>query len=250
MPNDPYLDASVRWKLRSGGIAFREPRPAEVAEQLLDLGLVTEVLRPIGAGKEADVFLARDGSRYVAAKVYRLYRTANRSRGAVKADGMGHLASREFELLGYAWAHRTPVPEPIQREENAFTMEYLGTPDRSAPQLRNVELEDPEPFARALLDAIESLAGGGIVHPDLSPFNVLVHDGRPWIIDLGKALRVDRLGQPPRVRLVEARASLQHGLEALRRYFRRYAIDLDTGPVLASILREIDGAGLLSSDES
>ncbi|HLM92139.1 MAG TPA: RIO1 family regulatory kinase/ATPase [Thermoplasmata archaeon] len=249
MPNAPYLDASVRWKVRNGGIAFREPRAAEVAEQLLDLGLVTEVLRPIGAGKEADVFLARDGPRYVAAKVYRLYRTANRSRGAVKADGMGHLASREFELLGYAWAHRTPVPEPIQREENAFTMEYLGTPDQPAPQLRSVHLEDPEPFARALLEAIESLAGGGIVHPDLSPFNVLVHEGRPWIIDLGKALRVDRLGWPPRARLEEARTHLVHALDALRRYFRRYGIDLDTAPVLTSIFREIDGMGVLGPDE-
>ena len=60
MPNTPYLDASVRWKLKSGAIAFREPRTAEVAAQLLDCGLVTEVLGTIGAGKEADVFLARD----------------------------------------------------------------------------------------------------------------------------------------------------------------------------------------------
>lgn len=249
MPNTEYLDASVRWKVRNGGIAFRELRASEVAEQLLDLGLVTEVLRPIGAGKEADVFLAREGSRYVAAKVYRLYRTANRSRGAVKADGMGHLALQEFDLLGYAWAHRAPVPEPIQREENAFTMEYLGTPDRPAPQLRAVELEDPEAFSRTLLESIENLAVGGIVHPDLSPFNILVHQGRPWIIDFGKAILVDRLGWPPHVRLEQARASLVHGLEALRRYFRRYGLDVDTAPVLASILRGIDRGGLMGSEE-
>jgi hypothetical protein len=99
MPNDPYLDASVRWQLKSGQISFREPRAAEVAANLLDLGLVTEVVRTIGAGKEADAFLSKDGSRWVVAKVYRLYRTSNRTRGAVKADGMGHFASREFELL-------------------------------------------------------------------------------------------------------------------------------------------------------
>ncbi len=73
MPNAPYLDASVRWKLKSGAIAFREPRTAEVVAELLDNGLVTEVLGTIGAGKEADVFLARDGSRFVVAKSYRLY---------------------------------------------------------------------------------------------------------------------------------------------------------------------------------
>jgi RIO kinase 1 len=243
MPNDPYLDASVRWKLKTGAISFREPRAAEVAANLLDLGLVTEVVRPIGAGKEADVFLARDGRRWVVVKSYRLYRTSNRARGAVKADGMGHLASREFELLGYAWAHHVPVPEPLQREENAFTMEYLGDPEGPAPQLRSVRLDDPAPFARALLDAISDLASAGIVHTDLSPFNVLVHRGGPWIIDLGKALRVDRLGASPWIRIEQARTNLVHALETLRRYFRRYGLDVDTGPTLAALLQQIDGSG-------
>lgn len=249
MPNAPYLDASVRWRVHNKGVAFREPRTAEIVEQLLDTGLVTEVLRTIGAGKEADVFLAMDGPRPVVAKVYRLYRTSNRARGAVKADGMGFLASREFELLGYACAHRVPVPEPIHREENAFTMELLGRPDEPAPQLRSARLEDPPAFGAALLAAVDDLASAGIVHTDLSPFNILVHGGRPWIIDLGSGLRVDRLGSPPWVRREEARTALIHGMEELRRYFRRYHLDLDTEPVLRRILTRLDGGRQLEGDE-
>ncbi|MGA8275912.1 MAG: RIO1 family regulatory kinase/ATPase [Thermoplasmata archaeon] len=244
MPNAPYLDASVRWKLKSGAIAFRELRTAEVAAQLLDNGLVTEVLGTIGAGKEADVFLARDGHRVVVAKSYRLYRTSNRSRGAVKADGMGHLASREFELLGYAWAHRVPVPEPFAREENAFTMEFVGDADGPAPQLRRTRLEAPEEFARELLAAIDDLAHAGVVHTDLSPFNILVHRGHPVIIDLGKGLRVDRLGASPWIRLNEARTALEHALETLRRYFGRYGVPFETEGLLAQILRDIDRFGV------
>jgi len=244
MPNAPYLDASVRWKLKSGAIAFRELRTAEVAAQLLDNGLVTEVLGTIGAGKEADVFLARDGHRVVVAKSYRLYRTSNRSRGAVKADGMGHLASREFELLGYAWAHRVPVPEPFAREENAFTMEFVGDADGPAPQLRRTRLEAPEEFARELLAAIDDLAHAGVVHTDLSPFNILVHRGHPVIIDLGKGLRVDRLGASPWIRLNEARTALEHALETLRRYFARYGVPFETEGLLAQILRDIDRFGV------
>jgi serine/threonine-protein kinase RIO1 len=249
MPNTEYLDASVRWKLKSGAIAFREPRTAEVAAQLLDCGLVTEVLSTIGAGKEADVFLARDGPRVVVAKAYRLYRTSNRSRGAVKADGMAHLAAREFELLGYAWAHRAPVPEPIQREENAFSMEYVGDGDGPAPQLRRTRLEDPEAFARELLTGIADLAHSGVVHTDLSPFNILVHRGHPVIIDLGKGLRVDRLGSSPWIRLGEARAALVHGLEILRRYFARYGVPFETEAVTAEILQDIDRFGVGSDRE-
>jgi RIO kinase 1 len=244
MPNTPYLDASVRWKLKSGGIAFREPRTAEVAAQLLDNGLVTEVLGTIGAGKEADVFLARDGNRFVVAKSYRLYRTSNRSRGAVKADGMGLLASREFELLGYAWAHRAPVPEPFAREENAFTMEFVGDGDGPAPQLRRTQLEAPEEFARELLAGIDDLAHAGVVHTDLSPFNILVHRGHPVIIDLGKGLRVDRLGASPWIRLQQARTALEHALETLRRYFARYGVPFETEGLLAQILRDIDRFGV------
>jgi serine/threonine-protein kinase RIO1 len=249
MPNAPYLDASVRWKLKSGAIAFREPRTAEVAAQLLDCGLVTEVVQIIGAGKEADVFLARDGPRWVVAKSYRLYRTSNRSHGAVKADGMGHLASREFELLGYAWAHRAPVPEPLAREENAFTMQFIGGSEGPAPQLRRTTLEEPEEFARALLVGVEDLAHAGIVHTDLSPFNVLVDGGRPVIIDLGKGLRVDRLGSSPWIRLNEARTALLHGLEMLRRYFARYGVPFETADATAGILRDLDRFGVGSDGE-
>jgi serine/threonine-protein kinase RIO1 len=244
MPNEPYLDASVRWKLKSGAIAFREPRTAEVAAQLLDCGLVTEVLSTIGAGKEADVFLARDGPRLVVAKAYRLYRTSNRARGSVKADGMAHLASREFELLGYAWAHRAPVPEPFAREENAFSMEYIGDGDGPAPQLRRARLEDPDAFARELLTGIVDLAHAGVVHTDLSPFNILVHRGHPVIIDLGKGLRVDRLGASPWIRLNEARTALLHAFETLRRYFERYDVPFETQAIAAEILHEIDRFGV------
>ncbi len=244
MPNTPYLDPSVRWKVETGQLEIREPRVAEVAAGLLDAGLVTEVIRPIGAGKEADVFLARDGTRLVAAKAYRLYRTANRARGSVKADGMAHLALREYDLLGYAWAYRAPVPEPIRREANAFTMEFVGDEDGPAPQLRRARLDDPARVARELADAIDTLAAGGIVHTDLSPFNILLHQGHPWIIDLGRGLRVDRLGSPPWVRLHEAHTALERSLALLERYFERYGVPFDAHGLLGTILARIDRFGV------
>ncbi len=249
MPNEPYLDASVRWKVSSGQLEIREPRVAEVARGLLDSGLVTEVLRPIGAGKEADVFLARDGNRLVAAKSYRLYRTSNRARGAVKADGMGWLALREYDLLGYAWAYRAPVPEPIRREAQAFTMEFVGSEEGPAPQLRRAHLEDPEAFAGELRDGIDTLAAGGIVHTDLSPFNILAHHGRPWIIDLGRGLRVDRLGSPPWMRLHEAEAALGHSLALLERFFRRHGVEFGAEELRRTILARIDRFGIGPTSE-
>jgi RIO kinase 1 len=233
MPNDGYLDESVHWKIRAGQIGFAEPTHDEVAASIRDVGLATEVGQRLGSGKEADVYLCWDGRRPLAVKVYRQYRTAHRGGRPIKLESMGQLASREFELLAYAWQGGAPVPKPGRRVENMFSMQYLGSAERIAPTLQRAVLADPAPFLTATEEAVVRLAEAGLVHSDLSPFNILVHEERPWIIDLADGLRVDRLGAPPWVRYREALAALEHGLGALARYFRRYDLVLDVGDLLA-----------------
>jgi serine/threonine-protein kinase RIO1 len=243
MPNDGYLDESVHWKVRTGRIAFAEPTHEEVADAILDEGLATEVGQRLGSGKEADVYLCRNGRRLVAVKVYRLYRTAHRGGRPIKLETMGQRAVREFELLGYAWQGGARVPEPGQRIENMFSMQYLGSPTTPAPMLQHARLSEPEPFLHATEDGIEALAEAGIVHSDLSPFNILVCDGKPWFIDLAAAVRVDRLGSPPWVRLGEALRSLQKGVDSLERYFRRYDLALDVEDVMKRARAQFDRFG-------
>ncbi len=179
MPNDGYLDSSVHWKVRTGQIEFAEPTHGEVADAILDGGLATEVGQRLGSGKEADVYLARDGHRLVAVKVYRQYRTAHRGGRPIKLATMGERALLEFDLLSYAYQGGARVPKPGNRIENMFSMQYIGSPDAAAPMLQKATLEDPESFLQATLAGIEGLAEAGIVHSDLSPFNILVHDGAP-----------------------------------------------------------------------
>lgn len=240
MPNDGYLDQSVHWKVRSGQIAFAEPTHSEVADAILECGLATEVGQRLGSGKEADVYLCRDGSRLQVVKVYRQYRTAHQGGRAIKLESMGQRASREFELLAYAWQGGARVPEPGTRIENMFSMQYVGSEARVAPMLQHAELDDPEGFLRELLDGIEGLAEAGVVHSDLSPFNVLVHEARPWFIDLAAGVRVDRLGAPPWVRLNEAMQALQHGGVALGRYFRKYGLTIDLEELEHRVRAKID----------
>ena len=240
MPNEGYLDESVHWKVRSGQIAFAEPTHDETANAIQENGLATEVGQRLGSGKEADVYLCREGRRFVVVKVYRQYRTAHRGGGPIKLESMGQRASREFELLCYAWQGGARVPEPGRRIENMFSMQYLGTPDAVAPMLQHVRLEDPEEFLRATLSGVEGLAESGIVHSDLSPFNILVFQHQPWFIDLAAGIRVDRLGNPAWVRLNEALHPLEAGTRALHRYFRRYGLEVDTAELLARVRAKID----------
>ncbi|MCI4324913.1 MAG: hypothetical protein L3K00_03385 [Thermoplasmata archaeon] len=246
MPNDGYLDSSVHWKVRTGQIEFAEPTHGEVADAILDGGLATEVGQRLGSGKEADVYLARDGHRLVAVKVYRQYRTAHRGGRPIKLATMGERALLEFDLLSYAYQGGARVPKPGNRIENMFSMQYIGSPDAAAPMLQKATLEDPESFLQATLAGIEGLAEAGIVHSDLSPFNILVHDGAPWFIDLAAGIRVDRLGWPPWVRLTQAMESLRHGLTMLERHFRRYDLEFDAADVLNRVRSQIDRFGVMT----
>jgi RIO kinase 1 len=240
MPNNGYLDKSVHWKVRSGQIDFAEPTHDEVADAILDAGLATEVGQRLGSGKEADVYLCKDGRRTMAVKVYRQYRTSHRGGGAIKLESMGQRALREFDLLSYAWQGGAKVPEPGRRIENMFSMQYLGGPDSVAPMLQHVRLDDPEPFLQATMTGVEGLAEAGIVHSDLSPFNILVYQDQPWFIDLAAAIRVDRLGWPPWVRLNEALRATEKGMATLGRYFRRYGLLLDSQELLRRVRTQID----------
>jgi RIO kinase 1 len=240
MPNEGYLDKSVHWKVRTGQIGFAEPTHDEVADAIVETGLALEVGQRLGSGKEADVYLCRDHRRLLAVKVYRQYRTSHRGGGAIKLESMGQRAVREFELLCYAWQGGARVPQPGDRIENMFSMQYLGVAERPAPMLQKTRLEDPERFLRETEAGVEGLAEAGIVHSDLSPFNILVHEGKPWFIDLAAGIRVDRLGWPPWERLHQATESLRRGVVSLERYFRRYGLELDSGDLLRRARAQID----------
>jgi serine/threonine-protein kinase RIO1 len=249
VPNDPYLDASTRWKIRNGQTVQRELRYSEVVESLLDSGLVTEVLRAIGSGKEADVYLARDGGRLVAVKVYRTYRTSNKVGREMKLDQIGHLVSWEYDMLAYAWRDDAPVPRPYRREENAFSMQYLGTVDTPAPRLQDAKVTDYRGLADRVLEAVEALATAGVVHTDLSPYNILLEGTTPWIIDVGSCLRVDRLGAPPWLKLHHARTALDHGAATLARYFQKHDVRIDEADFVRRVMGPLDRYGILDGSE-
>ena len=245
MPNDAYLDSSVHWKVRSGTASFQEQRYSEAAESILESGLATRVIQRIGSGKEADVYACADDRMLLAVKVYRLYRTNHRGGRPVKQDSMGHRAAQELEMLTCAWRGGARVPEPGRRVENMFSMEYLGTDDGPAPRLSTVAPESPERMLPAVLSQVRKLAEAGVVHTDLSPFNVLVHRQEPWVIDLGQAVHVDRLGASPWIRLTEAGDALARGLRTFDRYFRRYGLRVEVDEEVAAILASVDRFGVL-----
>jgi RIO kinase 1 len=245
MPNRPYLDSSVQWRIDSGNLSLEEPDYAAVVEAILSAGLATEVVGLISAGKEANVYLARYNGAPLAIKSYRLYRTSHRGGGPVKQDSMGWRAAHEYEMMRQAWKGGVRVPTPARRVENRFSMRYLGTGEGPAPRLQEVRLDNPGEFLHRVLDGVRRLTDAGVVHGDLSAFNILIHEGHPFFIDFSEAIRVDRAGTSPWIRLTEARTALERGLSALQVYFRRYRVQIDVAACASELVESLDRFGVL-----
>ncbi|HEX3788205.1 MAG TPA: RIO1 family regulatory kinase/ATPase [Pseudonocardiaceae bacterium] len=200
------------------------PRPDWVITSLAAADTELGVLK---TGKEADVHLLRreldDGtgpSCLLAAKRYRSDDHRNFHRDAQYLEGRRMRRSREnraiagrtsfgrnliaeqwalaeFGALSRLWSAGVPVPYPVQREGTELLVEFLGTADgAAAPRLAQLRPEPAELRALwdGLFDALLAMAGLGLAHGDLSAYNVLVHEGRPILIDLPQV--VDLVSNP------------------------------------------------------
>jgi serine/threonine-protein kinase RIO1 len=247
MPNDPYLDASVAWRIRSGTLDLHEAGYQSTVEAILSCGLATEIVGLISAGKEADVYLCLYNQAPIAVKVYRLYRTSHKGGGPIKQDSTGWMAAHEYEMTRQAWKAGCLVPAPARRIENMFSMRYLGNERGPAPRLSDVVLDDPAPLLDEVLAGIEGLAQAGVVHADMSAHNILIFNGKPWFIDFSEAIRVDRTGGIPWIRLEQARAGLSRGMNALEKYFKRYGQTIPAEEFVDRVVRSLDRFGVLES---
>jgi serine/threonine-protein kinase RIO1 len=92
---------------------------------------------------------------------------------------------------------------------------------------------------------VEALAAAGVVHADLSAYNILVYESQPWFIDFSEAIRVDRTGSVPWMRLQEAKVALDNGLRALQAYFVKFGLEIEAEQLVSRILRSLDRFGVL-----
>jgi RIO kinase 1 len=158
---------------------------------------------PISTGKEANVYTALAGEETVAVKVYRI--------NASDFEEMGEYLQGDprFESLGgdkksivVAWVRKefanlrrarlagVRVPGPAAVERNVLVMEYLGTEQGRGKRLGEVHVENPDTAYDVVREYVRRLYDAGLVHGDLSEYNIIVHDSQLYVIDLGQAVTV------------------------------------------------------------
>ena len=213
---------------------------------LLEEGLIDEVLRQLTSGKEAMVFVVRCGQEIRCAKVYkeathrsfrqavdytenRKTKNSRQARAMAKGTRYGRQAqeaawqSAEVDALYRLAAAGVRVPKPFNFLEGVLLMELVCDEDGdAASRLNDVHFtaEQARVYHEALLREVVRMLCAGVVHGDLSEFNILIAADGPVIIDLPQA--VDAAGNN------HAAGMLERDVANLRNYFGRFAPDLLT----------------------
>jgi len=172
--------------------------------KLVQDGHITAFGGPISTGKEANVYTAlAPEDEEVAVKVYRINASDFRDMrdyltgdprfediGGKKKQVVLAWVKKEYANLRRAMRAGVRVPTPIAVERNVLVMEYIGAADGRAKRLSEVDVENPETAYEVVREYMRRLHGAGLVHGDLSEYNMVIHEGELVIIDLGQAVTV------------------------------------------------------------
>lgn len=216
-------------------------KPPKRLEVLIEEGLIDTVVRQLMSGKEANVYVVRSGDETLCAKVYkeatqrsfrqavdytenRKVKNTRQARAMAKGTRYGREAqetawqSAEVDALRRLFAAGVRVPAPRNFCDGVLLMELVSDADgNAAPRLNDVVFT-PEEATRhhaSLLREVVRMLGAGVIHGDLSEFNILLTEQGPVIIDLPQA--VDAAGNNHAKRL------LLRDVVNLRDFFGRFA---------------------------
>ncbi len=236
-----------RGSQRGWTVTINEITLDEVRNDAVNFGLATEVLYQINGGKEASIYLARWKEFPLILKAYRFWQSAQakKGKGYFAPGRMQAIAAREYDLLLSCFRAGMNVPTPVGRVGNYLTMRFLGNGTQSAPQLRNVHLEEPDHVLDEILDDyLIMYRDVNYVHGDLSAYNVLWWEDRAWIIDLPQAYQVG-----PWADMKQVVATLRRDIVNLLQYFKKYGIRRNPDDILKVFLSEYVPQNLRNYDE-
>ena len=238
-------------------------------QALISEGLIDTVVRQLMSGKEAEVYVVRRGDEVLCAKVYkeaihrsfrqavdytenRKVKNTRQARAMAKGTRFGRQAqeaawqSAEVDALYRLAAAGVRVPKPHNFHEGVLLMELVtDAAGDAAPRLNDCSFTAEQATAHhaTLLAEVVRMLCAGVIHGDLSEFNVLLgtHDGEPGpvIIDLPQA--VDAAGNN------HAQRMLLRDVNNLRDFFGRFApalLHTAYGPEIWSLFER----GLLRND--
>ena len=219
-------------------------KPPARLQSLIAEGLIDSVQRQLMSGKEAMVFVVRCGDETRCAKVYkeathrsfrqavdytenRKVKNTRQARAMAKGTRFGRESqeaawqSAEVDALYRLAAAGVRVPKPLNFHDGVLLMELVTDADgAAAPRLNDVQFTSEQALQHhaTLIREVVRMLCAGVVHGDLSEFNILLAADGPVIIDLPQA--IDAAGNN------HAQRMLLRDVENLRNFFGRFAAEL------------------------
>lgn len=210
-------------------------------QPLVDDGFIDEVISRLMSGKEADVFVVACGDDIRCAKVYKeaskrsfkkaaQYQEGRKVRGGRQARAMGKRSSYGRQLEEEIWQNAevdalsrlssagVRVPQTYGCIDGVLLMELVSDDEGDvAPQLGAVDLTEQQAIEQhtLMMHYIKLMLCAGIIHGDLSEFNVLVDSNGPVIIDLPQAVNASANNS--------AEAMFARDVNNMRRYYGQFA---------------------------
>ena len=212
----------------------------------MNKGIIDEIYGSVKAGKESKLYwgIDKEGNK-LAIKIF-LTVSAEFKKGMlvyIQGDPRFAHVRRDTRSLVYLWAQKefknlhgafqagVSVPKPIAVRNNVLIMEFVGEDGVSAPLLREVQLKNPERTYRQILANVKRLyRKAGLVHADLSEYNIMIWKGKPVLFDVSQAVSREH---------PMSSKFLRRDLENINRYFRRLGVDV---PPTKELFKKVTGS--------
>lgn len=166
-------------------------------------GYISNITGPLGTGKESYVFKSKDSqNREVAVKIHRhdiqafkkipSYLTLRGSKSGGFFRRINLWTRYEFNFLSKAFSIGINAPEPYRVYENILIMQFLGEGNTSARLAIRVADFNKRAWYDEIIDSIIKMGKAGFIHGDLSPYNIVEFNGRPYFIDFSQSLKLSQ----------------------------------------------------------
>lgn len=170
--------------------------------ELQSRNVFDDLLSPLFVGKESNVFTAQKDEKLVIVKIYRVQNCDfKRMFAYIGKDPRYAYLQRQRRQIVFAWAQReyrnllwaaeakVRAPRALGWLQHIIVEEIIGTPT-PAPRLKDAPPENPQEFLENIIAEIRKLYKSGLIHGDLSAFNILNDNEKPVLIDFSQATPV------------------------------------------------------------
>ena len=197
---------------------------------------------PISIGKESNVFSAirKDGTR-VMVKIYRLETSDfNRMFDYIREDPRFPQLKRGKRNIIFSWVQRefrnllkareanVSIPTPFTFSNNVLVLEFIGDEGFIAPKLKDKIPRNKKDFFDKIIINMKKLHKAGLVHADLSAFNILNYNEKPVFIDFSQSTTLDSS---------MANEYLERDIRNVCNFFRKIGLEADNDKIKEIIIK-------------